>query len=166
MIETKLLKYTNVLSTSVRTILINYRLGDLARHALPVALPTEKNFAGSEHEKQRKAAEGLTRINSPEEQKAFIEENSKELAKLFQELEAHIDNLPDMERSEEDLVREMERIESDNKASLAKLETVRETAGIFLQVMRVEKASETITVLMHELETDKEGYFMHGPNNL
>ncbi len=91
------------------------------------------------------------------EQKEYINKNAKELARLFQELEAQINDLPDgLERHEEELAQELEHVENDNKQSLDKLKGVQAASSIAVADCDLEKAGETIEGLMREIEGECE----------
>ena len=102
----------------------------MARHALPQPLAGEEDFSGHAWNKERMKKEGLNLLPTTEDQKSYISKNAKELAKLFDELEVKINELPqDLERSEENLVKELAEVEKDNKKSLQKLDDVKKMAG-------------------------------------
>ena len=108
----------------------------MAVHAVLEEAPGEKSFIDHPYKKRRDADEGLNLLKTKEDQKQYIEQNAKELARLFVELEKDIKKLPDMDKSEEYLLRELEYAEKDNSESIKKLERVKEMSGNLLKYSR------------------------------
>ena len=94
----------------------------MAKHAIIQQAPGETDFKNHIYKKKREKIEDLNILKTEEDQKEYIEKNSKELAKLFTEIESNIIDLRDIDQTEDSLMRLLRHAEEDNKNSLEHLE--------------------------------------------